>query len=72
MSIYSPAYYPIVDDIGLGFIFPIYIIIKTRRYLPKLWDDSSQIIGENNDFFSTNPASVAPGPQSTNQAETRF
>ena len=62
----------IVDDIGLGFIFPIYIIIKTRRYLPKLWDDSSQIIGENNDFFSTNPASVAPGPQSTNQAETRF
>lgn len=26
----------IVDDIGLGFIFPIYIIIKTKRYLPKL------------------------------------
>ena len=52
----------IVDDIGLGFIFPIYIIIKTRRYLPKLWDDSREIIGENNDFFSTNPALVAPAP----------
>ena len=62
----------IVDDIGLGFIFPIYIIIKTRRYLPKLWDDSSQIIGGNNDFYSTNPATVAPEPQSANQAETRF
>ena len=60
----------ISDDIGVGFIFPIYIIIKTKRYLPKLWDDSRQIIGENNDFFSTNPATVAPAPsgyQSTNQ-----
>ena len=64
----------IVDDIGLGFIFPIYVIIKTRRYLPQLWDESSQIIGENNDFYSTNPATVAPlpGSQSANQAETSF
>ena len=64
----------IVDDIGLGFLFPIYIIIKTKRYLPKLWDDSRQIIGENNDFYSINPATVAPapGPQSVNQAETSF
>ena len=60
----------ISDDIGVGFIFPIYIIIKTKRYLPKLWDDSREIIGENNDFFATNPATVAPappGPQPTNQ-----
>ena len=56
----------IVDDIGVGFFFPIYIILKTKRYLPKLWDDSREIIGENNDFFSTNPATVAPA-QSTNQ-----
>ena len=55
-------------DIGVAFIFPIYIIIKTKRYLPKLWDDSQQIIGQNNDFFSINPATVAPlGPQSSNQ-----
>ena len=53
----------ISDDIGVGFIFPIYIIIKTKRYLPKLWDDSREIIGENNDFFATNPARVAPAPQ---------
>ena len=58
----------IVDDIGLGFLFPIYIIIKTQRYLPKLWEDSREIIGENNDFYSINPATVAPasGPQPTN------
>ena len=64
----------IADDIGVGFLFPTYIIIKTRRYLPKLWDGSSQIIAENNDFYSTNPATVAPlpGPQSVNQAETSF
>ena len=59
----------IADDIGIAFIFPIYLIIKTKRYLPKLWDDSKQIIGQNNDFFSINPATVAPasGPQATNQ-----
>ena len=66
----------IVDDIGVDFIFPIYIIVKTKRYLPKLWDDSRQLIGENNDFFSINPATVAqaPGPQPTNQdwADTDF
>ena len=50
----------IVDDIGVGLIFPIYIILKTRRYLPKLWDDSREIIAGNNDFFSTSPAAVAP------------
>ena len=60
----------IVDDIGVAFIFPIYIILKTKRYLPKLWDDSREIIGENNDFYATNPATVAPappGPQPANQ-----
>ena len=66
----------IVDDIGVGFIFPLYLIMKTKRYLPKLWDDSREIIVENNDFFSINPAAVAPapGPQPTNQetAETSF
>ena len=56
----------IVDDIGVAFIFPIYIIMKTKRYLPKLWDDSRQIILENNDFYSSNPTAVAPW-QSTNQ-----
>ena len=57
----------IIDDIGIGITFPIYIIIKTKRYLPKLWDDSRQIVVENNDFFSINPATVAPWPPATNQ-----
>ena len=30
----------IVDDIGVGFIFPIYTIIYTKRYMLKLWDDT--------------------------------
>ena len=68
----------ILDDIVVGFIFPIYIIIKTKRYLPKLWDDSRPLVGGNNDFFSTNPATVAvapaPGPQPVNHQidETAF
>ena len=58
----------IVDDIGVGFIFPIYIILKTKRYLPKLWDDSRPIVFGNNDFFSTNPATVAVAPTPVPQA----
>ena len=76
MTIVTSIMSIIVEDIGVGFIFPIYIILKTKRYLPKLWDDSRQIIAENNDFFSTNPAAVAPAPQPqpTNQqiAESSF
>ena len=62
----------IVDDIGVGFIFPVYIIMKTKRYLPKLWDSSRQIILENNDFFSSNPTAVVPISNSINQSESRF
>ena len=41
----------------IPFIYP--------SYLPKLWDDTRQIIVENNDFFSINPAAVDPA--TTNQ-----
>ena len=44
----------IVDDIGVGFIFPVYIIMKTKRYLPKLWDTSRQIILENSALYFYN------------------
>ena len=60
----------IFDDIGVGFIFPIYIIVKTKRYLPKLWDDSRQIIGENNDFFATKSATVGPAQEPQPIAES--
>ena len=64
----------IVDDIGVGFIFPVYIIMKTKRYLPKLWDTSRQIILENNDFYSSNPTAVVPISNSVTPGttESRF
>ena len=54
------------DNFGACFIFPIYIILKTKRYLPKMWDSSRQIVAENNDFYCINPATVGiiqPLPQ---------
>ena len=42
----------IVTSIVLSFLFPVYIILKTRRYLPRLWDDDSPVILQNNDFYA--------------------
>ena len=50
------------DNVIISFLFPIYIIVKTKRYLPKLWDDSSQLIHGNNDFYAENPSQVSPEP----------
>ena len=48
-----------INDMMICFVFPIYIIFKTKKYLRKLWDDSAPIIHENNDFFAENPAEVS-------------
>ena len=58
----------VFDNIGVSFFFPIYIILKTKRYLPKLWDSSRPLVPENNDFYSTNPSTVGilPQPQPRN------
>ena len=44
-----------LNDIFLGLVFPVYIIMKTRRYLPKLWNDACQHIPQNNDFYAQSP-----------------
>ena len=56
----------VVDNLVICFVFPIYIIIKTKRYLPKLWDSSRPIVPGNNDFYSTNPSTVGILPQPRN------
>ena len=49
-----------LNDVLVCVVFPIYIILKTKKYLPRLWNDSSPIINENNDFYAENPAQVSP------------
>ena len=50
----------IITNLLLSFVFPIYIILKTRRYLPKLWDSDSPLILENNDFYLVRLSQVSP------------
>ena len=52
-----------VHNIGLSVLFPLYIILKTRRYLPRLWDDNSPIILQNNDFYAVRLSQVSPGDE---------
>ena len=49
-----------INDLIISLVFPIYIILKTRKYLAKLWDDSAPTLQENNDFFAENPNEVSP------------
>lgn len=44
-----------LNDIFLSLVFPAYIILKTRRYLPKLWNDDGQHVPRNNDFYAQSP-----------------
>ena len=50
-------------NIVLCFLFPLYIILKTRRYLPRLWDDNSPIILQNNDFYAVRLSQVSAGDE---------
>ena len=50
----------LMEDIVIGVILPILIIFKTRKYLPRLWDDDCQIETNNNDFYAENPFQVHP------------
>ena len=62
-----------IHDIVLSFLFPLYIILKTRRYLPRLWDDNSPIILQNNDFYAVRLSQVSPGDdRNMNIAESSF
>ena len=49
-----------IFNIITSFVFPIYIILKTRRYLPRLWDDNSPLILQNNDFYAVRLSQISP------------
>ena len=50
----------LITNILLGLVFPGYIILKTRRYLPALWDDNAPIIVQNNDFYAVRLSRLSP------------
>ena len=52
----------LIHNVFICFIFPLYIILKTKKYFPRMWDDNSQILKQNNDFFAENPSQVNPQP----------
>ena len=52
----------IIDNVFICFVFPLYIILKTKKYFPRMWDDNSQIFQQNNDFFAENPSQISPQP----------
>ena len=52
----------VVTNLATNFVFPFYIILKTRRYLPKLWDDNSPLILKNNDFYAERMSQVSTTP----------
>ena len=60
----------VFNNLVLALVFPVYIILKTRRYLPNLWDDNAPVIVQNNDFYAVRLNQVSPGGQE--MAETRF
>ena len=53
----------VLTNVLLSFLFPVYILMKTRRYLPKLWDEDSPIILQNNDFYAVRLSQVNSRPQ---------
>ena len=56
-----------IHNFILSFLFPIYIIMKTRRYLPRLWSDDSPLILQNNDFYAVRLTHISPSqPASSN------
>ena len=59
-----------LHNIIICFVFPIYIILKTRRYLPRLWSDDSPLILQNNDFYAVRLTQISPSqPESLNLPE---
>ena len=50
----------LMEDILICVIQPIIIILKTKKYLPQLWDNNCQIETDNNDFYAVNPFQVYP------------
>ena len=49
----------VFNNVLMCLIFPVYVILKTRRYLPRLWSDDSPLILENNDFYAVRLSQVS-------------
>ena len=48
-----------IDNVVISILYPIYIILKTRKYLPRLWDEDSPLIVQNNDFYAVKMSQVS-------------
>ena len=59
----------LITNIVLGLVFPVYIILKTRRYLASLWDDNALIIKQNNDFYALRLSQLSPHPETQGETE---
>ena len=55
----------VINNVVICLIFPVYVILKTRRYLPRLWSDDSPLILENNDFYAVRLSQVSPELEGT-------
>ena len=60
--ILKATFHLFLDNLCICSIFPVYIILKTKKYFPRLWDDNSPMLKQNNDFFMENPSQVSPQP----------
>ena len=49
-----------IDNVFICFIFPIYIILKTKKYFPRMWNDNSQLLHQNNDSLQKIPLRSIP------------
>ena len=58
ISLYIVNVMPFCFVFMFSLIFPLYIILKTRRYLPSLWDDKAPLILQNNDFYAVRLSEV--------------
>ena len=56
-------------DVTISTLFPLYLSLKTRRYLRRLWDNNSPIILQNNDFYAVRMLQISP--QSENSFYSR-
>ena len=49
-----------MNNLVISLIFPVYVILKTRRYLPRLWSEDAPVILQNNDFYAVRLSQVSP------------
>ena len=58
--LYGNLFQLCMNSLVISLIFPVYVILKTRRYLPRLWSEEAPIILQNNDFYAVRLSQVSP------------